>query len=496
MTDENSTEESTKQEESDYDGFSAWLCEEYMSGSEDPPPSPRNLFRPDMAIELNEKNNPNMWCVGSVKRVNGDFLFTHFDGWDDYWDVWYRWDASEIRPVGTCLTLGCKLDAPYQGDDAETWTRTGNWDSYLAAKNCVAAPIEAFSKLFVSEVNEHSIVQSLFVLSANKVASISHCYVGLRQIIGPNLDEKLKHAKICTICADIYLLGYKCVKAFTLQQQLRSPAGRLNQTGSVCSLPCLAYFKEKFIGNLPQEKSTISQSYLFKSTIQSPFDHLMTKSYRDRTVSSPQQSDIPFEKNLFRIGMKIEVVDPNYPTMYCPCTVLRSCGDEVLINFDGWAHSWDMWLYWYSPLMRAIGTTELLGKSLCIYFITTNPFEWETYLKDSNSDAAPPNAFSKLYICEFLDSVVSLITLATNALLEFRDRLKFSRCTQLFPFQINEKSFHVRDCYICKKRYYQGWLAIPAFTLPRSLHQSTGTAQLCSRGCLKEFHKRHIGDFI
>ena len=492
-----SEDSSEQKEESDYDGFGPWVCEDYVNGFQDLPPSPRNLFRPEMGIELNEKNYPYMWCVGSVASVSGDFVLTHFDGWRNYWDVWYRWDAPEIRPVGTCQAMGCKVHSPYQGDDAVTWERTGNWDSYLAAKNYVAAPIEAFSKLFVSEVSDRSMIQSLFVLSANKVASVSHCYIGLRQIIGPSLEEKLKQTKVCTVCSTAYLLGYKCVKAFTLQQQLRSPEGRLSQTGSICSLPCLAYFKELYIGNLPQEKCTISLPYQHKSTIDSPFDYLFTKSSRECTISSQQKSDLPSVKNLFRRGMKVEAVDPNYPTMYCPCTILRSSGDEVMINFDGWGHSWDIWLYRYSPLLRSIGTTESLSNTLTNYNVTDGTFDWGKYLKDTNSIAAPPNAFSKLYICEFstTDAVAPLSVLSINALLKFRDKLKFSHCRRIFPFQINGKPFQVKDCSICKKLYYKGWLAIPAFTIQK-YHNSFGTAKLCSSRCLKVFHRNSIGPFV
>ena len=495
---EEETANTKQNEESDYDGFGAWLCEEYESGSQDVPPTPRNLFRPGMSIELNEENYRSMLCVGSITRVSGDFVLAHFDGWEDSWDVWYRFDAPEIRPIGTCKAIGCELYPPFYAPDADTWEKTGDWDSYLVAKNYVAAPIEAFSKLCISEVNEQSMIQSLFVLSANKVASIAYCYVGIWNKIGYYLDEKLRHTKVCTICGIDYLMGYKCVKAFTIRQELRSPEGRSMQTGSVCSLPCFANFKESFIGNLPQDKFTISLADQNESSIQSPFDHLMAMPSRDRTISSPQASDTPSAGNLFRIGMKIEAVDPNFPEMYCPCTVLRCVGDEVMFNFDGWGHYWDMWLYWYSPLMRPIGTTQLIKKALTIYNLSTDPFQWESYLKESNSIAAPKKAFSELYVCEFShsDAVLPLSLLVVNSLLRIRDKTKFSRCIQLFPFVINGKPFQLKECFICKKRYFRGWLAIPAFTVPKYLRQPNWMAQLCSHSCLREYHKDNIGGYI
>ncbi|KAI6661316.1 hypothetical protein LOD99_10040 [Oopsacas minuta] len=485
-------------EEENCTGFEQWCYPEY-SKSEQIPPSPENLFRPGMGIELNERNYPSMLCVGRIKEVSGDYVLAHFDGWDNSWDVWYRWNSPEIRPVGTCKALNCHLYPPYQGPDSITWEKTGTWSSYLAANDAIAAPIEAFSKLYVSEFGEDSLIRSLLILSGNKVASIAHCYVGLEEFIGHSLYEKLKGIKICTICCGSYLMGYNCVKPFTIHEELRTKSGRSGKTGSVCSLSCLSHYKESFIGCRPSEKSIISQANPLKSKIQVPFHHLLSNSTRDKSISTSQLTDKPSRNNLFRVGMKLECIDTNYTTMYCPGTILRADEDEVLVNFDGWGHHWDMWLYWYSTQLRPIGTTEFLNNNLSVNFQRRIPFKWSQYLEDTKSIAAPIQAFSKLYVCEFssnIDAIPPLEILVINKLLDREYPIKYKSCTQIFPLQIKGKPFTIKTCYICDKHYYQGYIAIPAFSLPIDIVDRSSVAQLCSRKCLKQYHKERIGEFI
>ena len=486
-------------QDSDCEGFEQWANITPYSTSSLVPPTPDNLFRSGMGIELNETNYPGMLCVGSILKVSGDYVFAHFDGWEHSWDVWYRWNSPEIRPVGTCESLKCQLYTPYQGADSTLWEQTGNWSSYLEAKNCVAAPVEAFSKLCQADSNDSSMIQPLLVISGNKVASIAHCYVGLEGYIGHYLYEKLQKIQICTMCNSSYLLGYKCVKAFTIQENLRTKAGIKERTGSLCSLSCFGQFQEKFIGFTSNKKWRASNSYLPQDNINSPFDYLTVTSSRDKDISTPQPADKPSDNNLFRVGMKLECVDIGYPTMYCPVTILRVDGDEVMVNFDSWGHMWDIWLYWHSTQIRPIGTTEARGDTVTAYFEHTQPFTWSKYLQDTNSIAAPKTAFSKLYACELsdnTDAILPLSYLVINKLLACKSRMKFDSCTQIFPFQVNGKCFNVKNCYICKTRYFLGWIAIPAFCLPNNVKDPSYVAHLCSKKCLSKYRQECIGEIL
>ena len=484
--------------DSDCEGFEQWANITPYS-PQLVPPTAENLFRPGMGIELNEQNYSSMLCVGSILKVSGDYVLAHFDGWDHSWDVWYRWNSPEIRPVGTCVSLECQLYTPYQGTDSTLWKQTGNWSSYLAAKNCVAAPVKAFSKLCVSDSKDPSIIQPLLVLSANKVVSIMHCYVGLEGYIGHCLYEKLKKINSCTMCNSSYLLGYKCVKAFTIHEKLKTKSGLKENTGSLCSLSCCSQFDEMFIGFTPKQKCLASKPSLIQNEIKSPFGYLTLTSSRDSDVSIPRPADKPSDNNLFRVGMKLECVDVGYPTMYCPATILRVDGDEVMINFDGWGHMWDIWLYWCSTQIRPVGTTEAIGRTVTTYFVHAEPFTWSQYLLDTNSIVAPKNAFSELFACNFsdnTDTILPLRYLVINKLLACESRMKLDSCTQILPFQINGRYSNVKCCYICKIRYWKGWIAIPAFCLPNNVKNPTFVAHLCSKNCLIKYRQECIGEIL
>ena len=487
-----------REENTNYDGFDKWVQDPYEPDGVDLPPTPSNLFRPGMAIELNESNYPSMWCVGSIKRVSGEFVLAHFDGWGDAWDVWYRWDASEMRPVGTCAALRHQLDPPFQGPDADIWSQTGDWDSYLAHKNNLPAPIEAFSPLFVSDSDDGSIIQSLQALAANKVASIKHCFVYLDCKIGHNLFSKLQNAKLCCICQESYLIGFRCVKAFTLQKYLKCDEHRPLHTGTVCSSSCLFRFNKDYIGYLQKEKIQFTAT---KNDIDLYFGYLLAiESSRNPKDTEPSPEDHPSPSNLFRVGMKIESVDSNYPDWYCACTVLRSCGDEVLVNFDGWGPHWDMWCDWRSPKLRPIGTSKRLGANLSIGF-PAREVAWSEYAEEIADIAAPVRAFSKLYVCEFGDhhgGIAPLSILAINTLLQCTNLNCHipNQCAQIFPFTVNGSPFRIRTCSICSKSYFQGWMAVKPFTLPTNFRIGSTILLLCSRNCLRQFHLENIGDLV
>ncbi len=45
----------------------------------------------------------------------------------------------------------------------------------------------------------------------------------------------------------------------------------------------------------------------------------------------------------FKVGMKIEAKDRQYPTLTCVSTIQDIRGGQVLVHFDGWSNSYDYW---------------------------------------------------------------------------------------------------------------------------------------------------------
>ena len=48
-------------------------------------------------------------------------------------------------------------------------------------------------------------------------------------------------------------------------------------------------------------------------------------------------------KNEFKVGQKLEAVDPKNPQLICPATVKELKRNEILISFDGWSQSSQFW---------------------------------------------------------------------------------------------------------------------------------------------------------
>ncbi len=67
----------------------------------------------------------------------------------------------------------------------------------------------------------------------------------------------------------------------------------------------------------------------------------------DDNVFAPENcfKSPPFKplKNEFKIGQKIEAVDPKNPHLICPATIKELNRDKILVTFDGWSQSSQCW---------------------------------------------------------------------------------------------------------------------------------------------------------
>lgn len=65
-----------------------------------------------MKVECSDLMDPKLVCAATISRVVGRLLRVHFDGWGDEYDQWLDCESPDIYPVGWCLTVGYKLEAP------------------------------------------------------------------------------------------------------------------------------------------------------------------------------------------------------------------------------------------------------------------------------------------------------------------------------------------------------------------------------------------------
>lgn len=101
----------------------------------------------------------------------------------------------------------------------------------------------------------------------------------------------------------------------------------------------------------------------------------------------------PFGKNGFKVGMKLEGIDPDHPSLFCVLTVAEVKGHRLRLHFDGYAENYDFWVNSDSPEIFQAGWCEKNMRKLTPPRGYTN-FNWNSYLKICKATAAPRLLFS------------------------------------------------------------------------------------------------------
>ncbi|KFP42784.1 Lethal(3)malignant brain tumor-like 1, partial [Chlamydotis macqueenii] len=99
-------------------------------------------------------------------------------------------------------------------------------------------------------------------------------------------------------------------------------------------------------------------------------------------------------KNSFKVGMKLEGIDPQHPSMYFILTVAEVCGYRMRLHFDGYSECHDFWLNADSPDIHPAGWFEETGHKLQPpKGYKEEEFSWTNYLKITKAQAAPKHLF-------------------------------------------------------------------------------------------------------
>uniref|UniRef100_A0A8C3SLJ7 Lethal(3)malignant brain tumor-like protein 1 n=1 Tax=Chelydra serpentina TaxID=8475 RepID=A0A8C3SLJ7_CHESE len=76
------------------------------------------------------------------------------------------------------------------------------------------------------------------------------------------------------------------------------------------------------------------------------------------------QESVAQHKNGFKVGMKLEGIDPQHPSMYFILTVAEVCGYRMRLHFDGYSECHDFWLNADSPNIHPASWSEETGHKL------------------------------------------------------------------------------------------------------------------------------------
>lgn len=105
----------------------------------------------------------------------------------------------------------------------------------------------------------------------------------------------------------------------------------------------------------------------------------------------------PSKPNPFKVGMKLEAIDPHNHKNICVCTVEEKLGFRIKLHFDGYPSSFDFWANADSPNILPAGFCHSTNRVLRTPQKWTNKkFDWSEYLDYCNSIGAPRALFPRL----------------------------------------------------------------------------------------------------
>ncbi|XP_003827691.1 lethal(3)malignant brain tumor-like protein 3 isoform X2 [Pan paniscus] len=107
-----------------------------------------------------------------------------------------------------------------------------------------------------------------------------------------------------------------------------------------------------------------------------------------------EHQSFPYNKNGFKVGMKLEGVDPEHQSVYCVLTVAEVCGYRIKLHFDGYSDCYDFWVNADALDIHPVGWCEKTSHKLHPpKGYKEEEFNWQTYLKTCKAQAAPKSLF-------------------------------------------------------------------------------------------------------
>ncbi|XP_061572788.1 lethal(3)malignant brain tumor-like protein 4 [Cololabis saira] len=122
----------------------------------------------------------------------------------------------------------------------------------------------------------------------------------------------------------------------------------------------------------------------------------------ERAVAAPvklfkEHQSFPQSRNSFKVGMKLEGLDPSHPSLFCVLTVAEIQGYRVRLHFDGYPECYDFWANADSWDLKPAGWCEKNGHKLLLpKGCKEGEFNWSMYVKNCRGQLAPKHLFKSL----------------------------------------------------------------------------------------------------
>uniref|UniRef100_A0A8B9HL58 L3MBTL histone methyl-lysine binding protein 1b n=1 Tax=Astyanax mexicanus TaxID=7994 RepID=A0A8B9HL58_ASTMX len=122
----------------------------------------------------------------------------------------------------------------------------------------------------------------------------------------------------------------------------------------------------------------------------------------EKAVAAPlklfkEHQSFPQSRNMFKVGMKLEGLDPCHPALFCVLTVAEVQGYRIRLHFDGYPECYDFWVNADSWDVKPPGWCEKMGLKLLLpKGCRDGEFNWNTYVKNCRGQLAPKHLFKSL----------------------------------------------------------------------------------------------------
>uniref|UniRef100_A0A8D3CM47 L3MBTL histone methyl-lysine binding protein 1b n=1 Tax=Scophthalmus maximus TaxID=52904 RepID=A0A8D3CM47_SCOMX len=122
----------------------------------------------------------------------------------------------------------------------------------------------------------------------------------------------------------------------------------------------------------------------------------------ERAIAAPvklfkEHQSFPQSRNSFKVGMKLEGLDPSHPSLFCVLTVAEVQGYRVRLHFDGYPECYDFWANADSWDLKPAGWCEKNGHKLLLpKGCKDGEFNWSMYVKNCRGQLAPKHLFKSL----------------------------------------------------------------------------------------------------
>ncbi|XP_018597261.1 lethal(3)malignant brain tumor-like protein 4 isoform X1 [Scleropages formosus] len=236
----------------------------------------------------------------------------------------------------------------------------------------------------------------------------------------------------------------------------------------------------------------------------------------ERVTATParlftEQQSFPENRNGFKVGMRLEGIDPHHPSMFCVLSVAEVIGYRLRLHFDGYPECYDFWVNADSPDIRPAGWCEMTGRRLHPpKGYKEEEFCWERYQKDCDVQVAPKTVFktqnietiSSFQVGMKLEAVdrknPCLVCVASVAdVIDNRFLVHFDNWDDTYDYWCDASSPHIHPVGWCQEHGKpltapQGHPS-PEHFLWEDYLEDTGTSAVPSQGfCLRAPHRFQV----